>query len=65
MAPDYACATPAGEARQVMDGGPSNHPLREWRMPERFTQLWLRQFEAMPGRRDDCWWRHWSNGPLF
>jgi hypothetical protein len=44
MAPDYACATPAGEARQVMDGGPSNHPLREWRMPERFTQT---RYEAL------------------
>jgi hypothetical protein len=22
--------------------------------------LWLRQFEATQGRRDDCWWLHWS-----
>ena len=24
-----------------------------------------RQFEATQGRRDDCWWQHWSSGSPF
>jgi hypothetical protein len=32
VAPDYASANAAGEARQVIDDGAKQVPLREWRM---------------------------------